>query len=249
VSQLIIFAGPNGSGKSTITKKIAETTFIGIYLNADDIEQQLKVSPSIDLSAYSISVSTKEFHDFVRSNTLLNKVCESYECTADSLVSNFSIQNNMLHFDSRFAISSYVSMFIVEFLRYKFIEKRIAFSFETVMSHESKLQLLEQAKESNFQIILYFVTTESPEININRVKIRVQQGGHNVDEAKIRSRYYRSLDLLYDAIKLSDLAYLFDNSGSASELWEATVIDGKELLLKTDDVPLWFQRYVLDKSK
>lgn len=247
MSQLIIFAGPNGSGKSTITQKIAKTTSIGIYLNADDIEKQLRKSPSIDLEAYNISVSTKEFHDFVRSNTLLNKVCEFYECPADSLINNFSIQNNTLSFGNRFTISSYISMFIVEFLRAKFIEKKIAFSFETVMSHKSKLLLLKQAKEAGFQVILYFVTTESPEININRVKFRVQQGGHNVDEAKIRDRYYRSLELLYEAIKLSDLAYLFDNSGD--NLWNATVIDGKELILETDDVPLWFKQYVLDKSK
>lgn len=43
---------------------------------------------------------------------------------------------------------------------------------------------------------LYYVATEYVEINIERVKIRVVNGGHPVPEDKIRKRYTGSLGSL-----------------------------------------------------
>lgn len=39
--RLRMFAGPNGSGKSTVKNKI-NSKLLGVYLNADDIEQDIK---------------------------------------------------------------------------------------------------------------------------------------------------------------------------------------------------------------
>lgn len=64
---------------------------------------------------------------------------------------------------------------------------------------------------------------------------------------RIIDRYYRSLDYLLDAIRLSDRAYLFDNSGQ-SRLWVAEVTTGTDIALKTEYVPAWFVQYVLDKT-
>lgn len=70
--------------------------------------------------------------------------------------------------------------------------------------------------------------------------------GHDVPEDKIIERYFRSLDLLVDAIRLSDRAYIFDNS-SQNRIWLAEVTDGTELEFKTDLVPHWFEAYVLER--
>jgi len=71
-------------------------------------------------------------------------------------------------------------------------------------------------------------------------------GGHDVPNDKIVARYYRSLNLLFDAIRLSDRAFVFDNS-SPHQRWIAEITDGRRLELKMNEVPLWFQRAVLDK--
>jgi hypothetical protein len=43
-------------------------------------------------------------------------------------------------------------------------------------------------------------------------------------------------------------AYIFDNSGEGTDrTWLAEITDGRELELKTDRVPSWFKRAVLDK--
>lgn len=63
---------------------------------------------------------------------------------------------------------------------------------------------------------------------------------------KVISRYYRSLDLLFPAIKASNRAYIFDNSGE-SRLFIAEIGDGNKITILSDTIPTWFQQYVLDK--
>ncbi|GHT77887.1 hypothetical protein FACS1894104_0230 [Actinomycetota bacterium] len=60
--------------------------------------------------------------------------------------------------------------------------KKVSFGFETVGSHKSKVELLIKAKKLGYNVILLFVATEDPEINIRRIKHRVSQGGHDVPE-------------------------------------------------------------------
>jgi predicted ABC-type ATPase len=86
------------------------------------------------------------------------------------------------------------------------------FSFETVMSHESKPFLMENARTLGFHVTLYFVCTDDPQTNVSRVHYRAKHGGHDVPVDRIVGRYYRTLELLPRAIKASDLAVLFDNS-------------------------------------
>ena len=89
---------------------------------------------------------------------------------------------------------------------------RESFSFETVMSHPSKVDVLRDARGRGFRTLLYFVATESAALNVARVKQRVALGGHDVPEDRIRARYARTLTLLPAAIEAADDAALFDNS-------------------------------------
>jgi predicted ABC-type ATPase len=68
-----------------------------------------------------------------------------------------------------------------------------------------------------------------------------------VPEDKIISRYHRSLELLLEAIKHSSRAYIFDNSTDSANPWLAEVTYGQLLELKTDRIPAWFQRAVIQK--
>jgi predicted ABC-type ATPase len=114
------------------------------------------------------------------------------------------------------------------------------------MSSPDKVQFLKYAQDQGFRTYLYFIATEAPEINISRVKNRVIQGGHPVPEDKIVSRYYRSLDLLADAVQFTDRAYIFDNSFHA-KVWLAEITEGKMLEMKTDVMPHWFKIALWDK--
>ena len=91
----------------------------------------------------------------------------------------------------------------------------MSFTYETVMSHISKVELLNYAKLKGFRTYLYYIATDDPEINISRVKNRVNLGGHNVPENLIIDRYHRSLDLLINAnrrLMVSQLSLFLKNN-------------------------------------
>lgn len=97
-------------------------------------------------------------------------------------------------------------------LREEAVSNRQSFTFETVMSKERNLLLLEKAKESGYFIKGYYVLTRNPMINLIRVQVRVQSGGHDVPPEKIISRYYESLELLPRLYRVCDILHVYDNS-------------------------------------
>jgi len=79
---------------------------------------------------------------------------------------------------------------------------------------------------------------------------RVALNGHDVPEEKIVQRYHKSLELLMSAIRHSNRAYIFDNStdnADRTHTWLAEITEGRTLELKSDQIPAWFKRAVLDK--
>lgn len=98
-------------------------------------------------------------------------------------------------------------------IRHMLLSANKDFTFETVLSTDRNLELLRQAKEQGYEIFAIFVLTNSPYINIQRVKSRVKAGGHDVPEEKIISRYDRSLRNLSQLVRIADHIRVIDNSG------------------------------------
>jgi predicted ABC-type ATPase len=235
IRRMRVFAGPNGSGKSTIIKEIQQKVFTGIYINADDIEKACKDKGFINLGDFGLESTQKVFLEFFEQSTLVAKALkEGYKIDlafSDNIIKVPKETNN-----------SYAAALIADYLRNLLIDKGETFSFETVMSHESKLSMLQRAQNSGFKIYLYFICTESPEINVGRVAARVAKGGHNVEEQKIRERYDRSLALLSALIPFCHRSYLFDNS-EESYRWILEIQNGK-LEIKDPNIPDWIYTHV-----
>jgi predicted ABC-type ATPase len=89
---------------------------------------------------------------------------------------------------------------------------------ETVLSTDKYRRLVTAAKRHRFEIHLIYVLLKTPQLNIERVKLRVQKGGHDVPEDKIVSRWYKSLEQLPWFLQQADKASLYDNSGAEPKL-------------------------------
>lgn len=165
-----MFAGPNGSGKSTLIKEISKECFIGSYINADEIERKLNETKFIDCNDYLPVSATQE--DWNKFKAIIKQ--EDKRITHETL-SSINIKEGVIVIET--PINSYIASIIAEFIRFVLIECDKSFSFETVMSHPSKVSFLKKAKENGFKTYLYFISTQDPSININRVKIRVSKGG------------------------------------------------------------------------
>ena len=235
-----MFAGPNGSGKSTL-KSVLPKELLGVYLNPDDLESEIRRQGFLDFAAYGVTTTADEVLPFFTGSPFL--ISQGFGDAAQQL----GFANGRLDF-GKVAVNSYLASVASDFLRQKYLEQKISFTFETVMSHSSKVDLLAQAQAAGFRTYLYFIATDDPAINISRVRSRVKLGGHAVPEDRIEKRYHRSLDLLLAAIQHTNRAYVFDNSGdNQKHTWLAEITEGRELEMKTDQAPAWFKRAVLDK--
>jgi predicted ABC-type ATPase len=237
-----MFAGPNGSGKSTL-KSYLPPALLGIYLNPDEMEQEIRRQNFLDFTAYDVTTTADAVLSFFTNSKFLR------DAGFGESAKQLTFAKHRLEFGA-VEVNSYFASVASDFLRQKLMEQKMSFTLETVMSHPSKIELLTQAQASGYRTYLYFVATDDPAINISRVKSRVKLGGHNVPEDRIETRYHRSLELLMDAIRHTNRAYVFDNSGDTQDkkhTWLAEITEGRELELKSDRIPVWFKRAVLDK--
>lgn len=101
---------------------------------------------------------------------------------------------------------------LVDEKRYKSIEQKEDFTFETVLSSNFKLDILKKAKAEGYFIKCVFVLTVDPLINVARVEARVASGGHDVDREKIIARYYKSLNNIKHLIEFCDILHVYDNT-------------------------------------
>ncbi|MFT4024075.1 MAG: hypothetical protein QM664_09870 [Flavihumibacter sp.] len=241
--RLRVMAGPNGSGKSTILQEVRKQFFSGQYVNADDIERQLHAERKIDLlNSFGISAGEDQFQQFVQNEgaSWIHKAKERAEVVNVQCSDGFLITGP--------SPSPYDAALSADFIRFQLLEKNETFTFETVLSHSSKIDFLRRSNLQGFKNYLYFICMIDPQINIERVSLRVKLGGHSVPEDRIKKRYYESLELLQDIIPLCYRVYLFDNSTEERTIDPVVEIDDKHaLVIRTENLPWWVEEYVIKK--
>ncbi len=89
-----------------------------------------------------------------------------------------------------------------------------SFCMETVFSDPAgdKLAFLREAMTAGYRVVLLFIGLDSPELSQARVISRVAQGGHDVPDEKLFSRFPRTLANLAQAARFVDETRLYDNS-------------------------------------
>ncbi|MBI2353999.1 MAG: hypothetical protein HYV06_03040, partial [Deltaproteobacteria bacterium] len=83
--RLRMFAGPNGSGKSTIKAAIVDVIgpdLLGVYINPDEIENDIRASNVLDLSAYGVETTAEKVLGFFMQSSFLAKVGLTDEAAA-----------------------------------------------------------------------------------------------------------------------------------------------------------------------
>lgn len=86
-----------------------------------------------------------------------------------------------------------------------------SFIAETVFSHPSKLELLDEAHTADYSVVVHALLVPE-QLAVQRVAYRVRAGGHHVPEQKIRERYGRLWPLVAVALTGADTATVYDNS-------------------------------------
>lgn len=126
------------------------------------------------------------------------------------------------------------------------IQNGKSFSIETTLAGKHAIRQMEQAKEAGFEINLYYVGLKNVEYHIERVEMRVKNGGHHIPEEDIRRRYDRSIGHLPDAIKLADRSFILDNTSKFRLVME---IDKGKVQTISKDIPQWVKTTFLREAE
>ena len=84
----------------------------------------------------------------------------------------------------------------------QFFKDEKSFAVESTLSGNNIIRIINQAKKQNYKIILVYSFLQNCTNCIERVKFRVQNGGHNVPEEDIIRRYYKSIVRFWDEYRL-----------------------------------------------
>jgi predicted ABC-type ATPase len=120
------------------------------------------------------------------------------------------------------------------------MDQEMSFAFETVFSYfekqtdgtvRSKTDTIVTLQAHGYFVILLFVGLANPELSILRVATRKSQGGHDVPEAKLRSRFPRTQHAIQMASTVADMTLMFDNSRAVKQAFSLVRAQRKQTVL------------------
>lgn len=108
------------------------------------------------------------------------------------------------------------------------------FAFETTLATKSYRSKIFLAREKGYNVTLLFFWLRNADLAIERVKIRVIEGGHHIETEVIRRRYKNGIKNLFEIyLPIADEIMIFDNSeGKHDLIAEKTIESEIEVLNK-----------------
>jgi predicted ABC-type ATPase len=131
---------------------------------------------------------------------------------------------------------AYEAAAIAAATRSRLVELRRPFIAETVFSHPSKLELMDEAASAGYYVVLHVLMVPE-DLAVARVDYRVASGGHGVPVDKIRGRYRRLWANVVRAVPKAGSATFWDNSGQGGPRRAAMFIEG--LAVGSAEWPDW----------
>lgn len=133
----------------------------------------------------------------------------------------------------------YEAATIAETIRNDLLSQGASFCFETVFSHESKIDFIAQAKGMGYKIILVYIHLIDSSLNEARVHQRTTEGGHSVPTDKIHSRIPRTMKHIKTALTIVDEAWILDNSSEQNRFQQMVVMKSGKYEIKVNPIPNW----------
>lgn len=135
--------------------------------------------------------------------------------------------------------AAYKAAEIAEARRQDYLKQGLSFVTESTFSHPSKLDLIEDAQQAGFRVVVYHVNVRNSELSVRRVAARVKEGGHDVPVDKIRERYARNGALIRRAALRADYAFVYDNSMLNQAPALSLAMRAGQVFQASDRMPAW----------
>lgn len=116
---------------------------------------------------------------------------------------------------------------------------REPFGFESTWSGSSRPAIVRRAHAEGYETHAVFLGTRHPDINVQRVRRRVLEGGHDIAENEIRRRWHAAGENLVRNWQFFEHIVIVDNSGRATRVLFAKDHDAAVVLR---ELPPWAKR-------
>ena len=94
------------------------------------------------------------------------------------------------------------------------VRRRESFALETTLSGRTYARMIPRWKKAGYRVAIFFLGLPDPELAVQRVAMRVRQGGHDIPEPVIRRRFKTGKANFLNLYKLlADEWRHYDNSG------------------------------------
>ena len=104
------------------------------------------------------------------------------------------------------------SRYMLMKIRY-LLKRQMDFAVETTLATRTLLKTVRMAQEAGYTVTALYFWLNSPDLAVERVKARVEAGGHNIPEETIRRRYHVGIDYFFhDYAPVCERWILADNS-------------------------------------
>ncbi len=88
------------------------------------------------------------------------------------------------------------SRYMITKIRY-LLKKQKDFAVETTLATRTLLKTVRMAQNAGYTVTLMYFWLNSPELAIERVRARVEAGGHDIPEETVRRRYQVGIDYFF----------------------------------------------------
>jgi predicted ABC-type ATPase len=135
------------------------------------------------------------------------------------------------------------AMAMANALRRALVSRRESFVFETVFSDPvgDKVAFLAETASLGYTVVLGYIGLENAAMSEERVAMRVSQGGHDVPNDKLATRFPRTLANLHAAIRRLPHVLVFDNSDLRRPYRLAATFERGQCLTRVEPLPPWLQ--------
>lgn len=120
------------------------------------------------------------------------------------------------------------------------IAKQHSFNWELTLLTTALLSYLKKAKEQGFVVNVNFIGVEDLQQSLDRIKNRVDKGGHDVEKELVEMRYKRQFENFSEVFEVVDGILFYDNAETMRLI--GGYID--KTLFMTDTRPKWAEKII-----
>ena len=116
------------------------------------------------------------------------------------------------------------------------LEKGEDFAFETTLSTRSYVNTIKKAQKNGYFVTVLYFWLSSQDLAVERVRIRVEEGGHDIPKNVIRRRYDLGIKNMFNLyIPISDYWMFIDNSKTPFKI----IADGQKKFENIKEHEIW----------